>query len=76
MEYVCPLCNGMSQLQTTCSICGETLEDGGAVFDYLGPYSPYDLAPRMKQGEHQCTHLLVCTNCGNDSYAIIQNDVI
>jgi ribosomal protein L37E len=76
MEYVCPLCNGMTQLHAACSKCGFSLIDGGAVTDYLGPYAPYDLSPEMEQGDPPCTHLLVCTNCGNDSYAIIQNDVI
>lgn len=76
MEYVCPLCNGMTQLHAACSKCGSPLIDGGSVTDYLGPYAPYDLSPRMKEGDPACTHLLVCADCGNDSYAIIRNDVI
>ncbi len=76
MEHVCPLCNGLSRFHAACTRCGDPLEDAGAVSDYVGPYSPYELTPRLEQQSDQCVHLLHCPACGNQSYAIIQNDVI
>lgn len=76
METVCPLCNGLSSLNAVCSLCGHLLTDGGALTDYVGPYSPYELTPKTSNNRTQCVHLMACPNCGNDSYAIIQNDVI
>lgn len=41
MEEVCPACNGLTDLSTTCPFCGARMSDGGALGNYFGPYSPY-----------------------------------
>ena len=75
MEQVCPLCNGLTALDAACSKCGARMDDHGMLTDYVGPYSPYELSPRMRvEEEGRCTHLLYCSSCGNRSYAIIQQD--
>ncbi|BCJ85760.1 hypothetical protein skT53_07450 [Effusibacillus dendaii] len=76
MHYVCPICNGIRPLQMKCPRCQMDLENNGPLTDFVGPYSPYELSPRMEKGTDQCLHLLSCPMCGNESYAFIQNDVI
>ncbi|PWK14382.1 hypothetical protein [Tumebacillus permanentifrigoris] len=77
MELVCPLCNGLKDVRAMCRACGVRLEDGGMITDYVGPYSPYELTPQMKQ-EHGglCTHLLYCSTCGEQTYLIAQSEYI
>jgi hypothetical protein len=51
------------------------MDDAGMLTDYVGPYSPYELTPQMKQENHgRCAHLLHCPQCGHQSYAIIQSE--
>ncbi|TCS76265.1 hypothetical protein EDD64_10329 [Effusibacillus lacus] len=76
VEHVCPLCNGLVRFHSVCPRCGAPLEDEGMTTDYLDDYSPYEITPRVKQSTDRCIHLLHCANCGNESYAIVQNDVI
>ncbi|GIM48244.1 hypothetical protein DNHGIG_37930 [Collibacillus ludicampi] len=76
MEHVCPVCNGLSKLQETCKQCGSWLEDDGPMTDFVGPYSPYELTPQVHQKVGTCIHLLTCTYCQLESYAIVRNDVI
>jgi hypothetical protein len=75
MDQVCPLCNGLTALDATCGKCGARMIDDGMLTDYVGPYSPYELSPRMRvEEEGRCTHLLHCSSCANRSYAIIHQD--
>jgi hypothetical protein len=76
MEYVCPVCNGLSVLRETCKRCGSPLGDDGPVTDYVGPYSPYELSPQTHQKLDTCVHLLYCNSCQQESYAIVRNDFI
>lgn len=68
MELVCPLCNGLKGIESNCPQCGAMLEDGGAIENYYGPYSPYmENDAEVIGDEMYCTHLLYCPSCGFDS---------
>lgn len=74
MEKVCPLCNGLEAVKTICSECGRRMVDGGALEDFLGPYSPYMETESINYGlpEQQCVHLLYCPACHNDARAALE----
>ncbi|KEO84415.1 hypothetical protein [Tumebacillus flagellatus] len=77
MELVCPLCNGLRGVQAACKSCGGPMEDGGMLSDYVGPYSPYEWTPQVKQeNAGRCTHLLFCAACGDEAYLIAQSETI
>ena len=67
LEWICPICNALFEIERSCPVCDGSLKDGGAVQDYQGPYSPYMgelLEPDT--GQNQCVHLLYCAVCGYD----------
>lgn len=69
---VCPLCNGLSQMEVNCPSCGQYLEDNGKMMDYLDDYSPYMPIEQMKlengylsdYEKEECLHYLICPQCG------------
>ncbi|WP_208975179.1 hypothetical protein [Proteiniborus ethanoligenes] len=70
MDFVCPLCNGIEEVNINCPICSVQMKDSGAIVNYLDDYSPYlsnditqlvDGAPRSK-----CMHLFTCEKCQYD----------
>lgn len=67
---VCPLCNGLTKLNTICPCCMIKLEDGGILENYYEPYSPYLPEKILNQADgadkDECIHLLYCPNCGYD----------
>lgn len=68
MEKVCPVCNALITVTALCPRCGLRLADGGAVENFLGPYSPYMEVNSLQRGgaDTQCVHLLYCPHCGYD----------
>ncbi|HML35257.1 hypothetical protein M7775_11425 [Sporomusa sphaeroides DSM 2875] len=72
LEKVCPLCNALQQVEKKCPHCGKTMLDGGALNNYLGPYSPYMEAQSLPfQSEAYCIHLLYCPECDYDRQEIL-----
>ncbi|MDT3700441.1 MAG: hypothetical protein RO469_13595 [Thermincola sp.] len=74
MEYGCPVCNGLTNIEKSCPQCGSPLKDNGMVENYYGPYSPYDdpeayepqvLWPMPETSP--CMHLCSCPRCGFDT---------
>jgi hypothetical protein len=70
LSYLCPVCNGLDQLQASCRSCGGAAEDCGKASDYYGPYSPYRPIDELKLtngfpdlAQHQCYHALYCPSC-------------
>lgn len=68
MERACPICNALQPVDMRCPRCGGQLADGGALENYLGPYSPYMDAASLQNGlpDTQCVHLLYCRYCHYD----------
>lgn len=69
MELICPVCNALQAAEMQCPYCGRAMIDGGAVENYLGPYSPYMGNEDREAAEQQCVHLLYCPECGFDMRA-------
>ncbi|WP_395940617.1 hypothetical protein [Bacillus sp. HMF5848] len=75
---MCPLCNGFSTLQVTCS-CGQVLEDHGRIIDYFDEYSAYMDIDGMKMvdgfvdtyKENLCAHLFYCSKCKKETIHLI-----
>ena len=73
MDFECPLCNALINVDENCPRCGSKMNDYGRVEDYFAPYNPYldrDLVS-MGEPEHQCIHLFACPDCGYDSRMVI-----
>lgn len=70
MKRVCPLCNGLYEIEISCPNCGRDMSDNGPVVNYLDNYSPYllDDISHTEDGaaEDECTHLFCCPSCGKD----------
>jgi len=70
MEIICPLCNGLTTLETRCSHCGGRMGNKGRVQDFYDSYSPY-LEMEIRDGlwgnrSGQCCHLYTCNQCGRE----------
>ncbi len=70
LSLLCPLCNGMKQLDIKCLQCHTEVTDCGRYDEYLGPYSPYRQIDDMKLTNgfndlknHQCIHVGYCAHC-------------
>lgn len=73
MEQVCPLCNGLAQINQPCPNCGIVMEDKGALENFYGPYSPFQELDSIRMltmpeaaRPNQCVHLIACSHCGLD----------
>lgn len=65
---LCPLCNGLQELDARCPLCRSELEDGGRPSDWSGPYAPYmpdaePLGSAPSSSAAACTHLAYCAGC-------------
>ena len=71
MDLICPLCNGIENIEIECSYCSVKMKDMGPVVDYLDNYSPYladDITQLVDGVSHdQCAHLFSCENCKYDT---------
>lgn len=77
---MCPLCNGLDSLQSSCSECGTVMVDEGRYLDYFDDYSPYLEIDGMKlfdgisddQKNEQCPHVFTCSSCNTESVQLIK----
>ncbi|MCP8615486.1 hypothetical protein [Salirhabdus salicampi] len=80
--YVCPLCNGLEQLEKTCPNCNGNMYDIGRVVDYYDDYSPYweDEDAKMVDGlvqskeNHLCLHAFHCPACQIESRVTVREE--
>lgn len=73
MDFECPLCNALINVNEACPNCGSEMEDRGRVEDYFDPYNPYldkDTAD-MSESSHECIHLFACPRCGYDTRIVV-----
>ncbi|MDF2854581.1 MAG: hypothetical protein K0Q87_432 [Neobacillus sp.] len=76
---VCPVCNGLREVDLICSHCGEHMNESGRLMDYYDDYSPYMEIDLMKMEDgyqdtksgHKCPHLYSCPSCQNDKVIFI-----
>ncbi len=70
MDLVCPLCNGIKNMNISCPVCSAKLKDNGPIVNYLDDYSPYlsnDITQLVDGALHdQCVHLFSCEKCEYD----------
>ncbi|SHI12031.1 hypothetical protein [Sporanaerobacter acetigenes] len=70
MDLVCPVCNGLYEINVTCDICFKNMIDKGPVVNYLDDYSPYlldDIAAKVDGApSYKCVHIYQCPNCKHD----------
>lgn len=78
MDKICPICNGLTELQVQCPECGQEMIDNGSFANYLGPYSPYQDQEILElnngiecRGPDPCVHLLTCKNCAMDKKYVV-----
>ncbi len=77
---MCPLCNGLDSLQSSCQQCGTMLMDEGRYMDYFDDYSAYLEIDEMKlvdgisddQKNEQCPHVFTCQTCNTESVVLIK----
>ncbi|NLK97573.1 hypothetical protein [Defluviitalea saccharophila] len=80
MDLVCPLCNGLKNMEVSCMNCGEKMKDGGLVSDYYDNYSPY--LPISITGKidgrpsSECVHLFYCPQCGKDKRIAVEKEIL
>lgn len=69
MDLICPVCNGLMEIDFRCRQCQKKMNDLGRIEDFYLPYSPYeeqdDLAA-LQESDLFCIHLLFCPNCKLD----------
>lgn len=67
MNMICPLCNGLKNLQDyKCPGCGHYMQDQGRISVFFGPYSPYEELKVENSLDEKCMHLISCPVCGID----------
>ena len=67
MSMICPLCNGLRNLQAhICPECGDDMQDKGRVSMFFGPYSPYEELRMTNSSDEKCVHLFSCSKCGKN----------
>lgn len=79
MESVCPVCNGMMQLQAICTICHQPMIDLGRETDFWDNYSPYrDIqhlrmeGPGTLQEKTLCLHVAHCPFCDHEQSVTVE----
>ncbi|NLX69794.1 MAG: hypothetical protein GX024_02655 [Clostridiales bacterium] len=84
MDYVCPLCNGMTSVYEFCDKCGTRMSEEGRIEDIKGPYSSYmdiesfynDLDNNIIIGDYLCVHLYYCERCSAWKHRAVQPKLI
>ncbi|WP_085506868.1 hypothetical protein [Thalassobacillus devorans] len=69
---ICPICNGIEEVEDRCPDCSNQMVDHGKIVDYLDDYSPYleVMLTKMVDGDpdsatvQQCIHVIQCVECG------------
>jgi hypothetical protein len=77
---ICPICNGLREINLQCSHCGGQMLDSGRLMDYYDDYSPYMEIDLMKMEDGypdshsggKCPHLYQCPSCQQDQVIFIK----
>ena len=79
---MCPICNGLRELENYCTVCGTALVNSGKVSDFLDPYGHYNDEETVKMGDGYpntekdqiCPHLMSCNRCNHDQVIFIREE--
>ncbi|NLJ98348.1 MAG: hypothetical protein GX320_03665 [Tissierellia bacterium] len=79
MKSICPLCNGLYEIDYNCTNCNTNMIDKGPKVNYLDDYSPYlldEITHRVDGVKRdECLHIYQCPNCGlQQNYSIERKD--
>ncbi|MCK0470320.1 hypothetical protein [Halalkalibacter sp. APA_J-10(15)] len=77
---MCPVCNGLNELNETCKHCHTILVDHGRMMDFGEKYDAYlpiemkklDNGIKDDQKEEKCAHIVACPTCNKASLVLIQ----
>ena len=78
MQSMCPVCNGLTQLQAICSICYQPMIDLGRETDFWDDYSPYREIQHLLMGMNTtenktvCLHLAHCPFCDHEQTVAVE----
>jgi hypothetical protein len=79
MNEICPVCNGLYEINELCSRCETEMDQAGKIEDYYGPYSPYAEKDAfvlenniLYQADNSCIHLCICPLCNNLQYTSVK----
>ncbi len=80
MNLVCPLCNGLYDIDFKCVRCNSPMEEKGPLVNIMDDYSPYlldDISHRVDGvKEERCIHTYQCLNCGyEENYPIERKEL-
>ncbi|MCF6459802.1 hypothetical protein [Clostridium sp. Cult3] len=75
MRTICPLCNGLYEVDYYCIDCNTIMVDKGPMVNYMDDYSPYllDDITHLVDGakRDECVHIYQCPECNKDlAYSI------
>lgn len=77
---ICPICNGISDLEVYCKNCNYVMEEKGRLMDFYDDYSAYMEIDQLKledgypttYSNKQCPHLYYCNHCENEQVVLIK----
>jgi len=77
---ICPICNGLREVDLQCTQCGKQMVDSGRLMDFYDDYSPYMEIDLMKMEDgysdtnsgQKCPHLYTCPTCQKDEVIFIK----
>ena len=76
MKEICPMCNGLYEMDFKCVRCSDKMKDEGPIINYLDDYSPYlldDISYKIDGvSSDKCVHLYQCISCEEDKKYIIE----
>ena len=78
MEMICPLCNGIKDVDNLCPDCHGQMNNKGPIEDFYDNYSAYldqNITQRLDNADpNYCVHLFQCATCGEDKRIAIEKE--
>jgi hypothetical protein len=76
---ICPVCNGLIEYVKHCKRCGAQMEILDRWENYYDDYSPYLSYELTDQNDGDpsgiCSHVSICSNCGERETAEIRSEI-
>ncbi len=62
LDKICPLCNGLDNVNLLCEKCKDIMSDIGRVQDYADSYA---CQQEINDSKNYCIHLFKCKRCNS-----------